>query len=150
MGLTIHYSLKASGSDAEARRLIHALHQTAQDLPFQELGEVVELSGPECNPDRRDRNDPLRWLLIQATESVELKCHGRYQSWAEVMPSRLIAFRTWPGAGCEAANFGLGQFPATLDTPRGVIRTGLTGWHWSSFCNNVEYSIMWRGVVNTR
>jgi hypothetical protein len=94
----------------------------------------VELSGPECNPDRRDRNDPLRWLLIQATESVELKSHGRCQSWAEVMPSRLIAFRTWPGEGCEAANFGLGQFPATLDTPRGVIRTGLTGWHWSSFC----------------
>jgi hypothetical protein len=134
MGLTIHYSLKASGGDAEARTLIHALHQTAQDLPFQELGEVVEFSGPECDHDRRDRNDPLRWLLIQATQSVELKSHGRGQTWAEVMPSRLIAFTTWPGTGCEAANFGLGQFPASLNTPRGVIRTGLTGWCWSSFC----------------
>ena len=38
MGLTIHYSLKARGSDAQARNLINALHQTAQDLPFKELG----------------------------------------------------------------------------------------------------------------
>jgi len=75
-------------------------------------------------------------LLVQATESVELKRAGltRYQTWAEVAPSRLIAFTTWPGEGCEAANFGLGQFPATLRTPRGAIPTGLTGWRWGSFC----------------
>lgn len=36
MGLTIHSSLKASGSDARARQLIHTLHQTAQYLPLQE------------------------------------------------------------------------------------------------------------------
>lgn len=134
MGLTIHYSLKTKGSEAQARALIQALHQAAHDLPFKELGDVVELSGQQCNPDRRERDDPLRWLLIQATESVELKDHCRYPTWVDVMPTRLIAFTTWPGEGCEAANFGLCQFPATLNTPRGVVRTGLSGWHWSSFC----------------
>ncbi len=71
MGLTIHYSLKARGSDAQARKLIQALHQTAQDLPFRELGQVVKLSGDQCDFNNRDKEDPLRWLLIQAEESVE-------------------------------------------------------------------------------
>jgi hypothetical protein len=55
MGLTIHYSLKARGSDAQARKLIQALHQTAQDLPFKELGEIVDLSGDRCDFNKRDK-----------------------------------------------------------------------------------------------
>jgi hypothetical protein len=49
MVLTLHYSLKAQGSDAQARKLINALHQTAQDLPFKELGNIVDLSGDLCD-----------------------------------------------------------------------------------------------------
>jgi hypothetical protein len=139
MGLTIHYSLKAQGNEAQARELIHALHQTAQDLPFKEMGQVVELSGKQCDFNRRPKDDALHWLLVQAAESVEIKPEGRKQNprcttWYEVLPSRLIAFDTWPGEGCEAANFGLCQFPAEIDTPRGALKTGLLGWHWSSFC----------------
>ena len=66
MGLTIHYSFKAQGNDAPARELVNALHQTAQDLPFKELGQVVELSAKQCDPDGHGREEPLRWLLIQA------------------------------------------------------------------------------------
>jgi len=44
MGLTIHYSLKADGSESKARKLIHLLHQAAQDLPFTSVGELAELS----------------------------------------------------------------------------------------------------------
>ena len=58
MGLTIHYSLKAAGSDAQARKLIQTLHQSAQDLPFKELGQVVELSGEQCDFNKRDREEP--------------------------------------------------------------------------------------------
>lgn len=139
MGLTIHYTLKAQGSEAQARQLVHALHQTAQDLPFKELGQVVELSGADCDFEKRPKDDPLRWLLIQATESVEIKPEGRkqdqgYTTWFDVLPSRLIAFDTWPGEGCEAANFGLCQYPAVVDTARGRLNTGLSGWHWGSFC----------------
>ena|SRR5437899_3331551 len=138
MGLTIHYSLKARGSDARARKLVHALHQTAQDLPFKQLGPVSELAGPDCEWEHRQQNDPLRWLLIQASESVETaqrKVGGAvYSTSYRVLPTRLIAFTTWPGDGCEEANFGLCQFPAVVETPAGPLKTRLTGWHWGSFC----------------
>jgi len=139
MGLTIHYSLKAQGSDAQARALVDALHQTAQDLPFKQLGQVVELAGEQCDADKRSKDDELRWLLIQATGSVEAKPGGSmgnqgYTTWYNVVPSRLIAFDTWPGEGCEAANFGLCQYPSVIQSGHGPLRTGLSGWHWSSFC----------------
>src|ERR1700733_1424439 len=97
MGLTIHYRLQAKGPDA--RPLITALHQAAQDLPFKQLGPVVELSGQDCQYDRRGSDDPLRWLLIQAQESVSLKHlpgESEYSS-IRVTPLQLIAFTAWPG-----------------------------------------------------
>ena len=144
MGLTIHYSFEARGSDARARTLIHALHQTAQDLPFKEVGQVVELSGERCDFNHRAQDDPIRWLLVQATESVEVKPEGRTRNpgsatWYNVHPSRLIAFETWPGEGCEASNFGLCQYPTVIETDRGPLNTRLSGWHWSSFCKT-EYA----------
>jgi len=54
MGLTVHYSLKSRGKEAHARKLVQALHQTAQDLPFKELGSVVELAGDQCDSNQRD------------------------------------------------------------------------------------------------
>jgi hypothetical protein len=140
MGLTIHYSLKARGSDVQARKLIHALHQTAQDLPFKELGLVVELSGDQCNSNKRDREDPLHWLLIQAEESVEIVPQYRamrgqgWHSYQRVQPLRLIAFTAWPGEGCESSNFGLCQFPAVVQTERGLLKTKLSGWRGGFFC----------------
>jgi hypothetical protein len=140
MGLTIHYSLKARGSDAQARKLVNALHQTALDLPFKELGSVVELSGDQCDSNKRDREDPLRWLLIQAEESVKITPQDRAKraqgwcSYQRVQPLHLIAFTAWPGEGCEASNFGLCQFPAVIETEGGPLKTKLSGWRWSSFC----------------
>lgn len=140
MGLTIHYSLRLRGSDARVRKLINTLHQAGRDLPIQELGEVVDLSGEQCNSDRVDQNDPLRWLLIQAEERVELAsqrrvCGGRtYRAWRRIQPIRIMAFSAWPGEGCEASNFGLCQYPAVVSTPEGPLKTRLSGWRWSSFC----------------
>lgn len=92
MGLTIHYSFKTQGSDAQARELVNALHQTAQDLPFKELGQVVDLAGEQCDADKRGSDDRLRWLLIQATGSVEFKPQDRngkagYTTWYNVAPT---------------------------------------------------------------
>jgi len=138
MGLTIHYSFKTQSDDGQARELIHALHQTAQDLPFKELGQVVELSGEHCDPNKRPKDDPLRWLLIQATESVEAKPKGgkKNQGWTTsftVSPSWLVAFTAWAGEGCEESNFGLCRYPAGIQTPDGLLRIE-RGWRWSSFC----------------
>jgi hypothetical protein len=140
MGLTIHYSLKARAGDAQARKIITALHGTARDLPFQEISEIVELTGGQCDSNQHGSDDELGWLLVQAEESVELVrrrrvCGGQvYRAWLRVKPTRLLAFTTWPGKGCEEANFGLCRYPATVDTPDGPLKTQLYGWHWSSFC----------------
>lgn len=135
MGLTLHYKLKAK--DASARNLVAALHQKAHDLPFKEVGDLVDLSGDDCDFDQRGKDDPLRWLLIQAQASVSLSHlpgESEYSS-RRVSPVRMIAFTAWPGEGCEESNFGLCQYPAEIVDPRhGRLKTRLSGWRWSSFC----------------
>ena len=91
------------------------MHQTAHDLPFQELGDIVDLSGDECDYQKRGKEDPLRWLLVQAGGNLCLKnTHdvgiGKMgDSWMKINPTRMIAFTAWPGEGCEESNFGLCQ-----------------------------------------
>ncbi len=133
MGLTIHYGLK-SDSRSNAAALVAKLRQQALDIPFTEVGEIVDLSGAACDFDQRDRDDPNRWLLIQAGEYIDDPQNERYSF--GLAPTRVIAFDTWPGEGCEAANFGLCQFPKTLLVDNGTrkIKTGKVGWSWHSFC----------------
>jgi hypothetical protein len=142
MGLTIHYKLKAKGTAVAARKLVEALHQQVHDLPFKEAGDLVDLAGEECNYDKRDKDDPLRWLLIQSQGSVSLSHlpgESEYSS-RRVSPTRMIAFTAWPGEGCEQSNFGLCQYPAEIVDPRhGKLKTKLSGWRWSSFCKS-QYS----------
>jgi len=107
MGLTIHYSLHSDAkSPRKARQLIEALRQKALDLPFKEVGQVIDLSGDDCDFERRERDDPLRWLMIQAGQHIEKDGYGYC-----VLPKRVVAFSTWPGEGCEQANFGLALYP---------------------------------------
>jgi len=130
MGLTIHYTLKSSTrSPKEAYNLVQQVRQRALDLPFKEVGEVVDLAGDECDLDKSDPDSPHRWLLIQASGSV-IREPYHYR----VTPKRVIAFSTWPGEGCEDANYGLCLYPATIEVSDGRLRTGLKGWTWSSFC----------------
>jgi hypothetical protein len=140
MGLTIHYSLTTRGGEADARNVITSLHQGAHDLPFKTLGDIVDLSGAACSFDRRERDDPLHWMLCQAEGSVKLQqtrraTGHRSEAWLSVAPSRIIGFNAWPGDGCEEANFGLCQYPEEIFSPSfGTVKTKLSGWHWHSFC----------------
>ena len=143
MGLTIHYKLKAKGTDALARKLVESLHQAAHDLPFKEIGSIVDLSASECDYEKREQDDPLRWLLIQASENLRLKnnrpisADEKADSWISVPPKRMIAFTAWPGEGCEESNIGLCQYPAEIFSPNlGTLKTKMLGWSWSSFCKN--------------
>jgi hypothetical protein len=126
------------------------LRKRASDLPFAEVGAVVELKGRNCDHRNYQGNDELRWLVIQAGQYVE---HGgvHYQ----VKPKHLVAFSTYPGEGCEEANFGLALYPPAV-FPRDAITgrghkvdTGLKGWCWSSFCKT-EYAsgAQYGGVEN--
>ena len=130
MGLTIHYTLKQEAQETSARPVLEQLRQTALDLPFAEVGEIVEFKGDQCDYQKREQGDPARWLLIQAGGSVSLGGHSSLS----VAPTHLIAFSTWPGEGCEEANFGLCRYPATTVHQGKRIQTKLSGWSWRSFC----------------
>jgi hypothetical protein len=140
MGLTIHYQLAASGDEAHARKLVQQLRQAALDLPFQHVGEIVELRGDQCDWEQRPDDDPYRWLLVQAGTHITLpvslseKRQG-VTGHLDIRPLHVIAFETEPGDGCEAANFGLCQYPGEVSDPGfGRHKTKLKGWSWRSFC----------------
>jgi len=119
MGLTIHYTLKSKQADAE--QTVHKMRQLALDLPFEEVGEIVDLKGEQCDTEARraelqngdEKNESLFWLLIQAGQSVQ--CPWNKGISRTVNPTRIIAFDTWPGPGSEAANFGLCLYPAEVE-----------------------------------
>jgi hypothetical protein len=131
MGLTIHYALQANTrSPARARQLVEQLRQKALDLPFKQVSEVVDFADDEADLEKLPKDHPHRWLLIQAGAFVH-----RDDAHFQVKPDQLIAFSTWPGEGCEQANFGLAMYPSVISDPHNKkVRTGLPPWSWSSFC----------------
>jgi hypothetical protein len=132
MGLTISYSLAAKVEFAtDARALVEKLRERAHELPFLEVGEIIEACGDPAayDPDHLDRNDDSKWLKIQACHLLELN-----DSYARVAPDHLIAFTIFPGEGCEPANFGLCSYPKETLHQGNWIKTNLHGWRWSSFC----------------
>lgn len=129
MGLTIHYSLQADVQDASAaRQLVDQLHRNALDLDFQSVGEVIEFSGDEASFDNAARQDPNRWLLVQALRFIE------GEKPLMVPPLQIVAFSIRPGGGSEQANIGLARYPEKGVSEAGEVVTGLTGWSWASFC----------------
>lgn len=135
MGLTIHYQLGSSLTDVAAiRRVLGQLRERARDLPFQAVGEILELAGDRCNFEKCTRDDPHRWILIQASEYLDHTDQSGDTFSLNVPPTHLIAFGTQPGEGCEPANIGLCKFPATVMFRGQRIRTKLSGWRWGSFC----------------
>jgi hypothetical protein len=132
VGLTIQYSLKSSiRYQDDVRRLVEQLRQRALDLPFQNVGELLDLSDDDCDYEKRDRDDPHRWLLIQANQPIQ-----RDDFIHHVPPKRLFGFSALPGEGSEPANFGLCRYPRFIESQTGKrVQTRLpAGWSWQSFC----------------
>ena len=135
MGLTIHYTLQTSLTVLpEIRALLGTLREHARDLPFQEVGELLEFTGRDADYAALGREDPARWLKIQAQGFVE-----EGPAHFEVKPLHIIGFSTLPGEGCEEANFGFCRYPASILVGSGMGRrrrhpTNLEGWRWRSFC----------------
>lgn len=153
MGLTIHYHLSLPGSTSlpDVRQKIGALRQACLDLPFKEVGEMIEFKGEECNFQQLDRGHPHRWFLIQSDTYVNYKyghsgkpvrverCeNGTYSH--DVLPQQIVGFSTWPGEGCEQANVGLCRFPKSVLIPnkwknkQHRLPVGDGKWTWGSFC----------------
>ncbi len=135
MGLTIHYKLRTQLTEAgDIRTLVESLRQLARDLPFKEVGELLEFQGQDADFESSDSDDEHRWLKIQAGNYV-VQDDRHYQ----VRPLHIIGFSTWPGEGCESANLGFCQYPAFVSVPSSSGRdkrlaTHLSGWSWASFC----------------
>ena len=107
-------------SPVRARQLVEQLRQSALDLPMAEVGEVVELTGAECDPDIGKHEDGKHWLLIQARRMLQIG-EGYYFA----TPDPIIAFEAWPGEECEVANLGLAIYPDVIETKDGELTTGL-------------------------
>lgn len=144
MGLTIHYCLHSNTPGRNrARQLVERLRKVALELPLAEVNELVEFHCEQTNFKMLSADDPHRWLLIQAMHLLE---HG--EAFHFVLPSHVIAFRTWPGDGCEAANFGLCRYPATIEIDGQPVSTNCDGWLWHSFCKTQYASDPQCGGVN--
>ncbi len=122
MGLTIHYRLQSKHEAAEqVEQTVYQMRQLALDLPFEQVGEIINLTGEQCNTEARraelqngdDKNEGLFWLLIQAGQHVDCPWNKRISR--TINPTHIIAFDTWPGPGSEAANFGLCRYPTEVE-----------------------------------
>jgi len=130
MGLTIHYSLHSdSRNPRDARRRVEQLQQAARDLPFDEVRDIVDVSGDDLDWNGMEISEGRRWLLVQATRWFEHE--GGFR---QVDPLHVIAFSTSPGPGCEAANFGLCRYPPAVEVEGRSVPSNLDGWNWRSFC----------------
>ena len=49
MGLTIHYELNSE----QVKQTVYQMRQLALDLPFEEVGEIIDLTGDQCNYEAR-------------------------------------------------------------------------------------------------
>jgi hypothetical protein len=149
MGLTIHYQLQnKTRSPKRIRDLLTKLRGRALDLPFDEVGEIIEATQPDCDFQTCNPEDPNVWLFIQAVQHIG---EGRYSY--KVIPTHVIAFESLPGEGSEAACFGLCRYPATIEVPDRQyggtrhLATKLYGWSWSGFCKTEYASRPERGGV---
>lgn len=134
MGLTIHWSLKSAGSRQHVQRQLAEWRAACLDLPFESVDGLVWLHGAELQKAREDREHPLRWAMIQAGRTVEVDKTGDWTRYIDVPPEELICFSTWPGEGCEEANFFLGRYADSVEYRDRLIPTGLSGWCGRSFC----------------
>jgi len=109
MGLTVHYSIATpkDWSPRTVRAKLESLRQFCLDLPVEEVSELREFRGKECEPGDKE-TDPFRWAKIQASRSPE----SPWQPGTSFrqQPSHMLVFSVWPAQGCEEMNVGVCSF----------------------------------------
>ena len=122
MGLTLHYQFQLnSASIDQAREKIIALRQIALTLPFQDVGELVEIEGEECKFDPDKTDDRNSYLKLMSSKIVKIAP----DTFSSLDAIHIIAFKTRVGEGCEPAAFGLAIYSPPEE---------LNDWSWISFC----------------
>lgn len=158
MGLTIHWDIGTNDDLEHARDKMQRLQHLAAGLPLKECSELVDFNAEDIERIGKERGNAWSWALIQAGRFVDFvydyrhkpvqllredcKDHSSHHSMQQ-NPTRLMGFHTWPGEGCEGANFMLAEYPKTLLVPANAEYNQLAGrlhvaskwrWHTASFC----------------
>ena len=150
MGLTINYKLSLPGtlSADEVKKHLNALHQRCLDLPFENVSNMMEFTGKNCDFEQHRHNNEVCWLLIHANHHYHFKVVSGKPVYAEgseatcimgVTPQHVIAFSTLVGPGCESAEFGLCMIPQFVTIPLNGARyrrpmPDSDKWTFHSFC----------------
>jgi hypothetical protein len=136
MGLTISYRLRSIEQNIDnIHKQVLALHRTAQDLGFMDVGEITILKDQECTIDMNDDgNDPNLELKVHASEITGIDQDGKFSF---RHPSHIIGFTFIPGKGCSMADIGFRVYP---DEDIKAERV----WTWLGYCktqyaSNPEY-----------
>lgn len=103
MGITIHFNLRSPS--ATARQGIDQLQAITFDLPFDYVGEVVELVGEQCNYQSSDTEELLVLKIQAVAKRIEQGKLKKYQ------PDHIIGFTAVPGKGCEFLTVFLAYYP---------------------------------------
>ena len=133
MSLAISYSLNLNHATvSQAREMIISLHKLASNLPFIQIGEIVELEGNECL--FQEAEDPHLAFKVCALTPEEL-VNNLLNNVAETSCCHLIGFNTLPGQGCNQTSFGLATHQSSGQKK---------DWFWKTSCktqyaNNPEY-----------
>jgi hypothetical protein len=137
MGITIHYEFSLNTLLLKnVRKVLKELRGHALTLPFKEVGEFVEFTDDECDPEfHGDNGNKYRRLKVQSRHYVT---EGSVSY--GIIPKYIVAFCTWPGEGCEEAYFGLCLYPETIEREvRNISTNRGRGFHWKSLCK-VQYA----------
>ncbi len=132
MGLTISYRLRSIKQNIDnIHKQVLALHCTAKDLGFVDVGEIVFLKDQECVIDANDGgNDPNLELKVHGSEITSIDKDGKFSF---RHPRYIIGFTLIPGKGCSMADIGFRIYP-----------DGDQDWTWFGYCktqyaSNPEY-----------
>jgi hypothetical protein len=117
----------------EAREKIKALHAHTAALDPEEISELVELDGPDCN--FNGSSDPYSEYKHCAMLEEELHRSISTREF-NIGCTHLLGFTVVHGKGCSFIAYGLATHSKALDEP--------SDWHWYTFCktqyaSNPEY-----------
>jgi hypothetical protein len=142
MGITLYYEFHSDYySQTEASDALKLLREHAVSSSFLKVTELEVWDGERVSELKRDASDTQQQgaavLLSQASAYVcskEFVCEFGEDCMQRVEPDEFVRFTLYPGEGCETAAIGLSRFPSTFIYEGREWPTGLSTWHWHSFC----------------
>jgi len=142
MGLTIYYELACRDElEDSIRDKLTRLHDKAVTLPFENVSELefmdeVATRDLKTEVERLGFGGPAVSLCVASchAQNDALQKHLGENRFQSVEPECFFRFTIYPGSGCETATIGLSRFPKVIAVGDRQWSTGLSRWHWHSFC----------------